>query len=135
MKYLGKIYALANSEGEVFYVGATVQHMVNRVGCHISEAKNLGRNPKRKDQIIHDLNFQITATILETKEVQGRNGFVATRKLRDLELKWIRQYMDLGYDLCNMKGGRKKKLFKTKEYVGQVFKTAESEILTEEVKA
>lgn len=95
-----KIYILRDVNQKVFYVGATVDSLNNRLKNHISYAKN-DRGNRRKNAVIINSNFDITIDQVDIIYVTGHDRSGAVNKAAFLEYHWICKYKELGYDLTN----------------------------------
>lgn len=97
-----KIYTLSDESGNVFYVGSTVKRLEIRLAQHISNAKcNKKYGNKRKDELIRNLDYKITATIVDMLWVTAQREKDLKHMADKLERQWIQKYASLGYDLCN----------------------------------
>lgn len=130
-----KIYTLADSDGNVFYVGCTTD-LERRISGHLVEAKCDGKMTNhRKNEIIRSLNYQVVVKIVDMLWVTGSKQYRLVHRAKTLEKTWIRKFIDLGYDLCNRRIGLVSSPKTEKQYVGQTFHTErinESEIRIKE---
>jgi hypothetical protein len=127
----GKVYSLSDENGNVFYVGCTVNSLATRLAGHISEAKstNAGVNfPKNK--IIRSLDFKISGTIVAMHWVTGSDVRSAMNQLKKFEQEWILKFRSLGYPICNRFPMPEKiqRLKELNEYVGQVYECSKETI-------
>ena len=121
----GKVYTLSDKEGNVFYVGATILPIPDRLRQHIGNAKATWkrRRPNAKNERIASLNYDIVATIIHVEWVTGRNIQEIKRKLEVVERRYIAEYLNMGVGLLNVlsqSGYRSLNPAKVEE-VGQVF--------------
>jgi len=99
----GKIYTLADEQGNVFYIGSTTFPLEHRLAGHISEAKcSKLRGNKRKIAHIRSLGFKVVATVIDMKWISGTDSKrFKYGEIKELEMKWISKYRQLGYELLN----------------------------------
>lgn len=114
---ISKIYTLADTKGNVFYVGCTKGMVADRLAGHISEARKSKIKSAKSTRII-ELDFDITATIIDsTVETLLCNHF-SNKKGQALENVWIQKYLDLGYNLLNVRRPNPAKKEPAKEEIG-----------------
>lgn len=97
-----KVYCLLDQFGNVFYVGCTTRDFLTRVLQHMSNARQFnGTTNKKKDRIIRNLNYCVTAIVIDTKWVTGDKFKDLVFKATDLEAEWIVRLHKNGHKLCN----------------------------------
>jgi hypothetical protein len=97
-----KIYTLSTTDGNIFYVGCTIQDLSTRFYAHLQEAKeNSKYTNQRKGEKIRQADFKVTATIVDLIWVTGECSRSALSRARVREREWISKYRDLGYELTN----------------------------------
>lgn len=96
-----KIYTLADENGNVFYVGSTIQPIRVRFDQHLLQARNTGYNPTEKCKAIVALDFNIVITVVDIRHLSEPTYKELNRKILDLEKEWIIKYLELGYKLTN----------------------------------
>lgn len=130
-----KVYTLSDENGNVFYVGCTLQKMETRIGGHIYEA--CGNKPstnQKKNSVIRSLNYKVVVKIVDILWITAstRKSAARQREIKVLEAEWILKFYNLGYDLCNKRGIPKfclpAKEFKP-EFIGQSFLTSETGVV------
>ena len=105
----GKIYTLADKNGNVFYVGCTISSVESRLYYHLCEARqDYHWSNRRKVKIIQDLNFEVVATVVHTKMLKGEYYWDVKKELEEIELEWIKKYILLGHNLTNLENKNKK---------------------------
>lgn len=99
------IYTLSDKDGNVFYVGATIQYIEHRFSIHISQAKRCQKGlakPNRKDNKIISLNFDVFCNVVKSGllpqnlSVNGLKYYILP-----IEYKYIKKYMNKGCILYN----------------------------------
>lgn len=119
-----KVYTLSDENGNIFYVGCTVQPIEKRLVMHLSEARSSRAGNMRKHEIIRSLNYSVVITVLDMKWVTAKKPSWAHAQTKTWEHEWVLKIHALGYDLCNRvvnkKSFRSKKEAKP-EFVGQAF--------------
>lgn len=127
-----KVYTLSDQNGNVFYVGCTLQKMETRIAGHIYDAcGNKYSTNQKKNSVIRSLNYKVVVKIVDILWVTAstRKSAARQREIKVLEAEWILKFYNLGYDLCNKRGIPKfsvpAKDFKP-EFIGQTFLTTES---------
>lgn len=118
----GKVYSLADLEGNVFYVGSTTGDMYSRLSQHLSQARSkFTKDKTEKSKRIKSLNFKVVAKIIQLQWLIPYSPIYNVKSLARLEKKWIIKFFSLGYELCNKDGQPRKNLVETSVYVGKVF--------------
>lgn len=101
---IARIYILSDMDGNVFYVGCTIQPLFVRLKMHLCEAKiNHSFTNKAKNKKIQLLDFKVLITEVDRMEVSGYEGYQMTNKAKDLELSWVKKYKSMGCQLTNSK--------------------------------
>lgn len=103
-----KIYTLSDKNGGVFWVGCTIREIEQRLYDHLCEARN--NHPysnKRKNEKIRGLNYDVYATVIDTRVIECQSRSLAKRETKNWELEWIYKYRNQGYELCNSEVNRK----------------------------
>lgn len=130
-----KVYTLSDENGNVFYVGCTLQKMETRIAGHIYEASgNKPSTNQKKNSVIKSLNYKVVVKIVDMLWVTAstRKSAARQREVKTLESEWILKFYNLGYDLCNKRGIPKFNLPTkgfTPEFVGQTFLTTETGLI------
>ncbi len=130
----GIVYSLSDKNGNVFYVGCTIQPLQKRVTAHINEAANC-ENIDKKSCIIRANDGKVSAAVLERKWVTGINGKAAQLRLLNIENYWVKKVESLGYVLCNKVGITKdhdiiNPMLNNKEVIGALADAFEKSIFT-----
>lgn len=98
-----KIYTLADKNGNVFYVGATIQDLEMRLRMHIWETKNISSQYLSEKQLmIKELNYEVVATIVDKIYVTGTHFVNAIVKARHKEIEWINKFRSMGHKITNI---------------------------------
>lgn len=99
---IARVYMLSDFEGNVFYIGCTIQPLSVRLKMHLQEAKtNRVFTNKDKNKKIKELDFKVLVTELEKVEVSGYKGYQMNGRARDVEMKWLIHYHNTGSLLTN----------------------------------
>lgn len=96
-----KVYTLSDENGNVFYVGCTTRDIKLRLACHITEAKMNTVGNAIKNAFIRSLDYKVLVTLIEEKFVTGGKAYDAVHRAKDLEYKWMLEFINRGCVLCN----------------------------------